>query len=127
MKLFIDGKETHITAIEALIQEAEGKATARCLSYEKIASVLEGVESNLGISKKAMAGTTVFFDGAEKFPSAYKYQPESTHFAAVHNGRVWELTSVTRGYCPNRIANSRVALSDSAKAALIEKASMMEL
>ena len=108
------------------IKEAEGKAKARTVTDEDIRYALSKIGENL--PKKCLSGTKVFYDGAEHFPSAYKYIPESTHWEAENvNGR-WYVTNIYRDRCPNRSeSNTRVQFSEEAKMKIIEKASILSL
>lgn len=126
MKIAINGK--HGEKLADALNDAQKRCTARCLTVEKIDSILESVNDRMtGISKKSMAGTRIIYTGAEKLPNAYKHTPESTHFTAEHNGRYWTIVALWRGVCPNRINNLEVELSDSAKLAILNSYGMMEV
>lgn len=121
MKINIERKEQ----LEAALKEAQGRATARTIDVDRILGVLKYVEERLGIGKTALKGTKVHFTGAEKFAKAYRYIPESTHFEAVHSGKTWFATSITRDTCPNRWDKIDVELSDITKAAVLKSLSRM--
>ena len=121
MKVNIEHKEK----LEAALKEAQGRATARTIDVDRILSVLKYVEERLGIGKAALKGTKVHFTGAEKFAKAYRYTPESTHFEAVHSGKTWFVTSITRDTCPQRQDAIDVVLSETAKDAVLKSLSRM--
>ena len=121
MKINIENTEK----LEGALKEVQGKATARTIDVDRILSVLKYVEKRLGIGKTALKGTKVHFTGAEKFAKAYRFTPESTHFEAEHNGKTWFVTSITRDTCPQRQDAIDVALSDTAKDAVLKSLSRM--
>ena len=117
-------KKINITDTEKLaaaIKEAEGRATARTVSVKEIQYVIEEVSKD--IPKAMLHGTKVYYDGAQHFPNAYKYRPESTHWEAENVRGRWYITSIYRYTCPNRRRNTRVEYSEEAKQRIIENAS----
>lgn len=116
-KIYTDNFE----AIEAKIQEAQGRATARTLTAEGVAERLEAVAYNdlRGITKKALAGTRATVHGStDKLPSAYKYPAESTQVVVEHDGKGWVLVEARRDRLAQKGSGLRgveLALSDSAK------------
>ena len=112
----------NIEKLAEAIRTAEGKAKVRTISAEKIVDIINEIGKD--IPKKRLSGTTVLYDGAEHFPNAYRYRPESTHFEAENvNGR-WYITNIYRGACPNRYKyNTIVSYSDEAKEYILEQAS----
>lgn len=119
MKIIINGN--HTEKLASALETIQARCTARTLTADRIEDILNSAASKLGISKKAMAGTKLVFTGAKQFPNAYKGIPESTHFTAEHNGRFWVITDITRSTCPDRAADTHLTLSESAKAALLER------
>ena len=112
---------TACDTIQIAISEAEGKARVRTITPIDIIVRLEQIEERLDIPKSRMKGVTVTVnDSAQKFPSAYKYTPESTYFTAEHNGKNWKLTRIWRDRCTNSVAS--ITLSDTAKEAIVERA-----
>ena len=109
------------TKLAAAIKEAEGKATARTIKETQIVSILHEIEK--GIAKKKMSGTRVHYTGAEHFPNAYKYRPESTHWIAENINGKWYVVDIYRDTCPNRSSwNTEIIYSETAKQAILEKA-----
>lgn len=107
--------------ILAAIAAAEGRASVRQITPRKIVECVQEIEERLHISKRAMAGTFAVVDyHAQKFPSAYRYVPESTHFTVEYNGKSWYLTAIARATCGTR--QYHITLSEAAKAAIIENA-----
>lgn len=92
--------EKNREAIENMISEAEGKATARCLTFKDLTSRIEQLEKVLGIPKKDMEGIKYDLDdNAQNFPLAYKYKPDSTHAVIERTGGKWRLIKVYRYTC----------------------------
>ena len=89
---------TNNAKVTAAIKEAEGRATARTVSVEDIVKALGKIK----VPKSKLNGTVVRWDGAEHFPNAYRYRPESTHWVAENVNGKWYLTNVYRDTCPNR-------------------------
>lgn len=111
--------------LNAAIKAAEGRATARTETAESIARMLADIAGRYGIPKKRLDGTRVYFDGGQKFPTAYKYTPESTHWEAEYKNGNWFVTAVWRDRCPNRTTQGTIAYSDTAKAWILENASII--
>lgn len=111
--------EKTVSALESAIKAAEGKASVRKISCDDIFDAVDEVEERLSISKKAMDGVIIYFDcNAQDFPNAYKYVPESTHFAAVYKNGSWRVTDIRRDVCnKKRIC---IVLTDTAKEAIIK-------
>ena len=115
MKINVKNTEKLTTAIK----EAEGKAKVRTIDAESIQRILNKVGA--GIPKAKLHGTKVYYDGAEHFPNAYKYRPESTHWAAENVRGNWYITEIKRTTCPNRWTwNTTVTYSEDAKKAIID-------
>ena len=105
--------------LEEAIKKAEGRATARTVDVRSIILCLDLIK----VPKARLNGTKVEYDGGEKFPNAYKYRPESTHWKAENvNGR-WYITDIWRDTCPNRSTSMHVEYSEAAKAWILEEAS----
>ena len=121
MKINIENRDK----LEVALKEVQGRATARTIDVDRILGVLKYVEKRLGIGKAALKGTKVHFTGAEEFAKAYRFTPESTHFEAEHNGKTWFVTSIVRDTCPQRQDAIDVALSDTAKDAVLKSLSRM--
>lgn len=112
-------------AIKAKLDEVQKRTRVRTATIYTIESVLERVELHLGIPKCKLDGVTVQFTGAQKFPNAYTYTPESTHFSAVHNGKYWTITEIKRDTCPNNNRAIIIGLTDQAKQAVLESICVM--
>lgn len=117
MRIIING--SHTEKLEAALEAEQHRCTARTLSVQDVERILDDITARTGISRAAMKGTKLHYTGGEKFPSAYKYRPDSTHFEAEHNGRYWCITFVHRTTCPNSHNNAELILSDSARAAIL--------
>lgn len=114
-------KETNKAKIENAITAAEGRATARTITWKDIVYSLERLEKSLGIHKKDMIGITADIDyNAQDFPRAYKYTPESTHFKVTRKSGGWDLLSVYRDTTRRDGHKFHVTLTDAAKQAIIE-------
>ena len=126
-KPIILNSETKMQQLQSELDEIQSRSKTRTISAADVANILSEVERSLGISKKAMTGVTVFYSGAETFPRAYKYTPESTHFTAEYSGTSWRIVSIKRDACPNRTKNTEVVLTDEAKNAIIDAHSKLEI
>jgi hypothetical protein len=104
-KLYIDEKNRD--AIQAAIENAEGKATARTLTVADLESKLGSAERMLmWPSKKDLAGTRVRVHAStEKLPSAYRYRADSTQAVCEHDGKGWILVEVERDTLRQSSAN----------------------
>lgn len=113
---------TNLEKLQDALNEVQKGCSARIITAKDIVSVLTGIE----VPKSRLHGTTVTWDGAESFPGAYKYTPQSTHWLAENvNGR-WYVTDIFRCECPNRSTRQgMVYFSDDAKAWIIEQFSMI--
>ena len=100
------------------ITEAEGpRVSARKIDVKDIIDDLIAINDYLGISKKAMKGTTVHVDhNAQAFSGAYKGTPESTQFRAEFTS-AWFITDISRDTCTRR--KYSLQLSETAKEAYL--------
>lgn len=114
---------TNTTALTATLESVQKRCTARTLSVTDIIGICESVENHIGISKKALQGVHFTFTGAEHFPNAYKYRPESTHFEAEYRSGNWTITAIGRYTCPNERKQVRITLTETAKEAVIDRMS----
>lgn len=110
----------NIEKLQAELDKVQDRCTARTVTAQQIVDTL----NSISVPKCHLHGTTVHWDGAEKFPNAYKYTPDSTHWRAENvNGR-WYITDICRDTCPNRTTRQgRIIFSESAKAWIIERES----
>lgn len=91
--------ETNKAKIETIIQEVEGKASMRTITYNDIIKATQHIEKKLGIPKKYMEGVRYDVDlHAQNFPKAYKYRAESTQFTVEFSKGKWRLVSIGRCY-----------------------------
>ena len=116
--------EESAARLTAAIKEAEGRATARTVTSREIISTLARVEDKIGV-KKALNGTTVEWDGGQKFANAYGHTPYSTHWTAEYKNGHWNIIEIKRWFCPNRYESGRVNYSDEAKQTIIDRASAL--
>lgn len=117
----------NVNKLTAALDEIQHRCTARTLTADYIAYILQRAERKLDIPKKYLAGCKIMYSGAERFPNAYHGRPESTHFTAEHNGRHWIVTELHRADCPDREGNTSIILTEAAKAALINRLSCFRL
>ena len=89
--------------IETMIKAAEGRTTARCISYESIDQAIKQIEDKFSFAtKKSMIGLEVWCDmSAEKLPKAYEKashgtRPQSTQFTVAYTASGWALLEVSR-------------------------------
>lgn len=112
---------TTVEKLDAAIKAAEGRATARTITGRGIIDALQTVTDKLDITKKALNGVSVSVDiHAQKFPSAYRYTPESTFFDAVFKSGSWRVTRIYREATRNSWYNTyHVNLTPDAEKALL--------
>ncbi len=114
-------KEGNRERIEATIREAEGRATARTITYGDITRAIAELEKALNICKKDMTGITADIDyHAQNFPNAYKYTPESTHITVTRKTSAWDLARVYRDTTRREGHRYHLTLTEDAKKAIIQ-------
>ena len=94
--------------LDSMLETAQARCTARTITTEQICTALKKVEDHLLTfsTKKDAIGTVVTVDyWAAKFPKAYKYTPESTHFIAHLTDKGWKVTSLYRDTCRTQFAD----------------------
>ena len=122
MKININNKEK----IEAALNEVQSRAKARTISYEDILEAIDTIEEKLNISKKAMVGVIARVSlHCQHFPANYNGQPMGTEFT-IQRFSSWFLTGVSRENIEH-VRKYRLTLSESAKAAILENASELNL
>lgn len=110
-----------LAVLSDAIKEAEGRASARCITATDIIDELTAVERGLRIPKKSTVGVSVVVDAnAQDFPNAYKYTPTSTWFRAEYTSTGWKVTDIYRGETARYNAKYRIKLTDEAKTRIIE-------
>lgn len=115
-------KAAALAPIDEIIRQAEGKARERRITAAEIVDCLVGITDDLNITKTALNGTRVSADlNAEDLPKAYKYTAKSTHFSALFDGGKWWLVGVGRGDLRRASKRLALTLSDTAKAAIIDR------
>jgi hypothetical protein len=121
-------KEIKITVnnksrIEKVLQDVERRSKTRKIeTYDYLVSKVSTVSRKIGITKKAMEGTTfIYYEGAEDFPNAYKFSPQGTKIEVRYgkSGAVY-LVDISRDDVDHK-KNFYVRLSESAKKAVLEK------
>lgn len=113
-------EEKNREKIEQLIKKKEGNASARTIVYQDIDALCKQVEKHLGIPQKCMHGIKINADpNTQKFPSAYKWIPESTYFEAEYSHGKWYLTDVYRNICRQTVTKVKIELTENAKTAII--------
>jgi hypothetical protein len=109
--------------LQTAINEAEGRATQRCLSAEACQDKLNKC-SLCGMPKSKLKGCKVTLHGStERMPSSYRYPSMCTHVMMHHDGKGWVFDSANRDYI--RVRTSSVhgveyVLTDEAKTWLID-------
>lgn len=114
--------------IQMVLSEVQNKCKVRTIDILDIEIALEKVEKFLGISKKAMQDISVEIDyNAEKFPSSYKYTPESTIFRARYYNGSWRIVDVSREITHAPTKAAVINLTECAKQAILESKKYVEL
>lgn len=100
----------------------QSKAKVRTIDFWDIVKICTAVEKKISIPKKYMHGITILADAhGEKFPSAYKYTPQSTLFTATYKRGSWYLVSVMRDDSIQSFENVKITLTSEAREKIIEK------
>lgn len=108
------------------IKAAEGRAKERRISVDDVIDALAEVDERLNIisTRTDAIGTTVHVDvNAQRFPKAYKYVPESTHFFAELKRDGWRIVSISRGKTNGPSGRITIELTAATKARIVERAS----
>lgn len=83
--------------IDKAINEVEGRATVRCLTYAAVLVAIERIEARLGLPKARMEGVSFHVDTwAQDFPNAYEYTPMSTQFNLTLSKGKWRISDIGR-------------------------------
>lgn len=81
--------------IAAAIEEAEGRATVRCLTYAAVLVAIERIEAKLDLPKARMEGVRFHVDTwAQDFPNAYEFTPMSTQFNLTFSKGKWRISDI---------------------------------
>jgi len=116
----------NLDRIREMIRKAEGRATVRTISAEDLLRFVNDYTKMLGISKKALAGTTVIADlNAQHFPNAYRYMPESTQFGLKATSSGWTLMWVERRECKAPTRAYIAVFTEAAKEAILNRFSAL--
>lgn len=79
------------------INEAEGRSTARCLTYAGVLVAIERIEAKLSLPKARMEGVRFHVDTwAQDFPNAYEFTPMSTQFNLTFSRGKWRISDIGR-------------------------------
>ena len=79
------------------INEAEGRSTARCLTYAAVLVAIERIEAKLSLPKARMEGVRFHVDTwAHDFPNAYEFTPMSTQFNLTFSKGKWRISDIGR-------------------------------
>lgn len=118
MKIIV--KESNTEKIDAIINEAEGKATSRRISSASVFNIVEELNKRLLplVCKKNLKGTKACIDyHAQDFAKAYRAKgtPRSTWVTLEHNGKDWVLTDVKRDSTASRASAFRIEYTEKAK------------
>ena len=83
--------------IDKAIKEAEGRSTARCVTYATVLVAIERIEAKLDLPKARMEGVSFHVDPrAQDFPNAYEYTPMSTQFNLTLSKGKWRISDIGR-------------------------------
>lgn len=118
MKIIV--KESNTEKIDAIINEAEGKATSRRISSASVFNIVEELNKRLLalVCKKNLKGTKACVDyHAQDFAKAYRAKgtPRSTWVELEYNGKEWVLTDVKRDSTASSASAFRIEYTEKAK------------
>lgn len=89
--------EKNRARINKAIEEAEGRATVRCVTYATVLVAIERIEAKLDLPKTLMEGVSFHVDPrAQDFPNAYEYTPMSTQFNLTLSKGKWRISDIRR-------------------------------
>lgn len=96
MKILVNDKNKE--RINTILDEAQGRATSRTVTYGVLVNVLKSVDYKYsGLTKKQLKGTELTLRPyAFDQPKAYKHEVALTEMTVYHNGKEWVLTGVER-------------------------------
>ena len=93
-------KQANIGKIQQMMDDAQGKATARTIDINDIPTAARRIENALTVPKKYLEGLVYSVDiNAQDFAHAYKYVPESTHFTLTYKNGTWRVSDIVRAQC----------------------------
>ena len=105
MKTAIRVMQSNLDKIEAKIDFMQSAAKVRTITGIAILSTIKEIENRLSsiLHKKDWHGLSFRVDeNAQKFPSAYKYVPESTIYKLEYRKSGWYLIWVMRSRCDTK-------------------------
>lgn len=88
----------NLVAVQAAIDEVEGKATTRCLSADRLLEMVRSWEVNaFSPPKYLLRGTYLIVQAsADKVAEAYKYRPRETIVIVGHDSVGWFIDRIAR-------------------------------
>jgi hypothetical protein len=92
-------KTTDTTGVQAILDEGQGKATARTLTphdIEQLAAYGEKRLEELGLAKHYRVGAKAYYS-PPRVPNSYKYRADGTYATITRGSSGWYLTEVRRG------------------------------
>lgn len=93
-------KQENESKIQQMIDDAQGRATARVIDINDILNATVKIEAVLNVPKKYLEGIVYSVDmNAQDFPNAYKYVPDSTHFVLTYIKGSWRVSDIARCAC----------------------------
>lgn len=114
-------KEANRQRIDDMLNKAQQRARARCVSAQEVFSMTAEIEMRLDIPKKYMTGIKATCNyHATRFPKAYGGDPEATEFKVVRTSQGWSLIEAYRAPCDD-IRRVYLDLTEESKAAIIKK------
>lgn len=113
--------EANSAKIEQFIAKVEGRARERRLTFSDMAFYIGLLEKKFSkVTKKSLEGVRVEINvNAQKFPKAYKFEPQATLVWVKRQGGHWVITDITRTKCTTH-AFKVLLFPDALKKAIIE-------
>ena len=114
-------KDSNRDRLQAVLDQAQGRCTARTIDVDDLFDAVRDIEERLRIPHSAMNGIRAFVDmHAQKFPAAYKWIPYSTQFELRRFPSGWGLVHVERDICNAPSKTYRLILTDAAVKAVLK-------
>ncbi|MBC2457148.1 hypothetical protein [Clostridium beijerinckii] len=104
----------NLVAIQAAIDEAEGKATTRCLSADRLLKMVKSWEVKAFSPPKYLLRDTYLIvqASADKVAKAYKYTPQETVVCVEHDSVGWYIDRIERRGVRTRSWNVTALIED---------------
>lgn len=97
--------EANRAKIDEFITKVEGRARERRLTVSDLTFYIDLLEKKFSmVTKKSLEGLKVEVNvNAQKFPNAYKFEPQATLVWVRRQGGQWVITDISRAKCTTHV------------------------